>query len=312
MGGRPVVGATVLVGPFTSPVDERGKSFEGISTDAKVWMAGRSPWLQSCYKWLHFESLSLKSSGILANGQVVPGAGFRMQLPPLTNGWILSRYKRFLADVELTDGRKVTAHVPNTGRMTGCWRPGAPVQLSHSDDPRRKLAWTLERVDMGAGWVGVNTQRVNEVVAEAIEMGRIPSLAGYERLLREVKWSEGELGGRLDLVLEGGGRPRVWIEVKNTTLVCGDAVCFPDAVTTRGRKHLELLARLRELGERAVILYAVNRPEGAHFEPAAQVDPQYAQALRRVQAGGVEVLALRLRHRATAIEGTGLLPVVLS
>ena len=91
-----------------------------------------------------------------------------MKLPPLQEGRILNRYKRFLADIELPDGRVVTAHCPNTGSMLGCWEPGAPVQLSHSENPRRKLAWTLERVDMGGGWIGVNTSRTNAVVAEAV------------------------------------------------------------------------------------------------------------------------------------------------
>ena len=101
-----------------------------------------------------------------------------MRLPPLVDGRILRRYKRFLADIELADGAIVTAHVPNTGRMTRCWMPGAPVQLSHSDDPRRRLAWTLERVDMGQGWIGVHTGRPNAVLAEGIAAGRIPALAG--------------------------------------------------------------------------------------------------------------------------------------
>ncbi|MES9956115.1 MAG: sugar fermentation stimulation protein SfsA, partial [Sedimenticola sp.] len=111
-----------------------------------------------------------------------------MLLPPLTRGRIIKRYKRFLADVVLDDGSQVTAHCPNTGSMRGCWEPDAPVQLSHSDNPKRKLAWTLERVDMGKGWVGVNTARTNAVVAEAVIEGKVPSLAGYEQLKREVKF----------------------------------------------------------------------------------------------------------------------------
>ncbi len=134
-----------------------------------------------------------------------------MQLPPLTNGRILSRYKRFLADVELGDGSQVTAHCPNTGRMTGCWAPGAPVQLSFSDNPKRKLAWTLERVDMGAGWVGVNTARTNSVVAEAITEGRVLALSGYQRLQREVRFDvPGHPASRLDLLLSEGGGLDAW------------------------------------------------------------------------------------------------------
>jgi len=234
-----------------------------------------------------------------------------MQLPPLTNGWILRRYQRFFADVELEDGSRVVAHVPNTGRMTGCWAPGAPVQLSHSDNPRRKLAWTLERVDMGAGWIGVNTHRVNAVVEEGLREGRVPALAGYRRLQREV--TPGAIPGtsRLDLLLEEGPGEPAWVEVKNTTLLVGDALCFPDAVTARGQKHLAELARLREAGYRAVILYALNRPEGSRFRPADEIDPDYGRILREVVRQGVEVVALRLRHTADAIEADGLVPVSL-
>ncbi len=234
-----------------------------------------------------------------------------MQLPPLTNGWILRRYRRFLADVELEDGRLVVAHVPNTGRMTGCWAPGAPVQLSHSDNPRRKHPWTLERVDMGGGWIGVNTQRANAVVAEGIGAGCLPALAGYRKLRREASPPLLPGRGRFDLLLEEGPGPEVWVEVKNTTLLLGDALCFPDAVTERGRRHLAELGRLRELGCRAAMVFALNRPEGRCFRPADEVDPAYGRALRRVAELGVEIHALRLRHGPDSIEAAGEVAVVL-
>lgn len=219
-----------------------------------------------------------------------------MQLPPLTEGRILRRYKRFLADIELEDGSLVTAHCPNTGRMTGCWREGALAQLSHSNDPKRKLAWTLERIDMGQGWVGVNTSRVNAVVAEALEQQRIPALDGYRQVQREPRINlEGVDGSRLDFLLEGE-TGKTYIEVKSTTLWDGQRLRFPDAPSERGRKHLELLARLALRGHRAVILYAVNRPEGSAFAPADAVDPAYGKLLREVVKQGVEPLALRIAH----------------
>lgn len=234
-----------------------------------------------------------------------------MELPPLVDGHILRRYKRFFADVELADGQRVVAHVPNTGRMTGCWAPGAPAQLSHSDNSRRKLAWTLERVDMGAGWVGVNTLRVNKVVAEGLESGKVVSLAGYKRLRREVTPQEIPDGGRLDLLLEEGVVAPAYVEVKNTTMLADNALCFPDAVTERGRKHLLTLARLRQAGYRAVILFALNRPEGDFFRPADEVDPAYGRVLREVVAAGVEVIALRIRHGPRAMDAAEEVPVVL-
>ncbi len=219
-----------------------------------------------------------------------------MQLPPLTPGRILRRYKRFLADVRLDDGREIVAHCPNTGAMTGCWEPGAPVQLSHSDDPKRKLAWTLERVDMGAGWVGVNTHRVNPVVAEAVEAGHVPALGGYTQLRREANFEHAGQRSRIDLLLSGGERPDALVEVKCVTLLQDGVLCFPDAVTARGLKHLDALLHAVQQGRRGVMLFALNRPEGDCFRVAQQIDPAYARRLHEVMEGGVEVMAWRIRH----------------
>jgi sugar fermentation stimulation protein A len=225
-----------------------------------------------------------------------------MELPPLTDAVIVKRYKRFLADVVLADGREVTAHCPNTGRMTGCWQPGAPVQLSHSDNPRRKLAWTLERVDMGAGWIGVNTHRVNAVVAEHLEKGQLPGLDQYARLRREVQLDLDHHRSRLDLVLDKGPQPDAYIEVKNVTLLQGGNLAFPDDVTARGQKHLHALRQLVASGNRGIMIYALNRPEGDCFEVARAIDPDYADALHQAMAGGVEVIPLRLKHTPTGMQ----------
>jgi sugar fermentation stimulation protein A len=236
-----------------------------------------------------------------------------MQLPPLINGVILKRYKRFLADIELPDGEVVTAHCPNTGSMLGCWQPGAQVQISHSDNPKRKLAWTLERVDMGQGWIGVHTGRTNPVIEEAVSAGRIEQLNGYRSIRREVKYqpSSGE-NARFDLFLTEGERPDAWVEVKNVTLWQGGDLCFPDAVTLRGRKHLELLAAACGQGYRGVMIYALNRPEGACFKPADEIDPGYGDTLRHVvYDAGVEVLALRIAHGADSMQVEGAVEVVL-
>ena len=227
-------------------------------------------------------------------------------LPPLTDGKILKRYKRFLADVQLNDGRMITAHCPNTGSMTACWKPGAPVQLSYSENPKRKLAWTLERIDMGHGWIGVNTGRVNHIVAAAIRSQRIPQLAGYKHIQKEPTFDiDGHPKSRFDILLTDGATSNAYVEVKNTTLLTDKAILFPDAVTERGRKHLELLQEAVKLGFRGVILYALNRPEGEYFEPAWDVDPEYGHTLERVVAGGVEVLVVRLKHLADRVTVAG-------
>lgn len=237
----------------------------------------------------------------------------KLLLPTLIDGRMLRRYKRFLAAVELADGSLVTAHVPNTGTMATCWSPDAPAQLSHSDNPRRKLAWTLERVDMGAGWVGVHTGRVNAVIAEGIAEGRIPALTGYRGLRREVGFAPtGHPRGRLDIALTEGAAPDVWIEIKNVTLLDGSRLRFPDAVSERGRKHLSLLQVAVEQGKRSVMLYAVNRPEGECFAPAWSIDPAYAERLAAVAEAGVEVLAVRIRHTETRLEVGEGLPVDLT
>ena len=235
-----------------------------------------------------------------------------MQLPPLTEGHILKRYKRFLADVELADGQVVTAHCPNTGSMSGCWEPGAPVQISHSDNPRRKLSWTLERVDMGRGWVGVHTGRTNPVVEEALKASLIGGLTGYRSVRREVAFNGDSEKARFDFLLADGERPDAWIEVKNVTLWRGRGLCFPDAVTLRGRKHLELLAQACGQGYRGVMVYALNRPEGEYFCPADHIDPEYGRTLRRVvKEAGVELIAVRIEHGKQSMSVSGEVPVVL-
>ncbi|MBL3600204.1 MAG: DNA/RNA nuclease SfsA [gamma proteobacterium endosymbiont of Lamellibrachia anaximandri] len=227
-----------------------------------------------------------------------------MLLPLLTNGHILKRYKRFLADVELADGSVVTAHCPNTGSMRGCWEPGALVQISHSDNPRRKLAWTLERVDMGTGWIGVHTGRTNPVISEALREGLIPGLEGYRDVRTEVTFeAPGFPRSRFDMFLSNGPAADVWVEVKNVTLwEGGESLSFPDAVTARGLKHLELLAEACSQGYRGVMIYALNRPEGTCFRPADEIDPVYGKTLRRVVEAGVEVVAVRILHLPQAMK----------
>jgi sugar fermentation stimulation protein A len=204
--------------------------------------------------------------------------------------------------VELLGGDVVSAHVPNTGTLLTCWTPGAPVQLAAADNPRRKLRWTLERVDMGGGWIGVNTLRPNQVMAEGIAAGRIATLAGYRQLRREVPFS-GDDGhaGRLDLRLDDGPGPPALVEVKNVTLLDGAHLRFPDARSERGRKHLSLLTHAVRQGLRGVMLFALNRPEGQRFAPAWDIDPRYAEALLAAAAAGVELLAVRMVHGADAV-----------
>jgi sugar fermentation stimulation protein A len=213
---------------------------------------------------------------------------------PLYRGRLIRRYKRFLADVELEDGRTVTVHVPNSGSMKDCGAPGNEIVVSDSGNPKRKLQLTLELIRVAPGpngWAGINTMLPNALVASAIEAGAVPELAGYDSLRREVTV---EQGSRLDIVLDqGADSRRCLVEVKNVTMAVGRAALFPDSVTERGRKHLEVLARGAERGERAVIFFLVQRPDCSVFSTADSIDPAYGETLRRVTTRGVELLAYR-------------------
>ncbi len=212
-----------------------------------------------------------------------------MDLPqPLFEGRLVRRYKRFLADVELEDGRLVTAHTPNTGSMLQCAVPGLPVLLSQSDKPQRKLAWSWELVQVNGHWVDINTHRANRVVEEALHAGVVPGLAGYS-VRPEFPFGQ----SRIDFLLERDAE-RVLVEVKNVTLCCQPQVaCFPDAVTLRGQKHLRELMQAVGEGWRAVILFLVQRGEAEAFAPADTIDPAYGQLLRDARSSGVEILAYR-------------------
>ncbi|HWE98972.1 MAG TPA: DNA/RNA nuclease SfsA [Caulobacteraceae bacterium] len=212
-----------------------------------------------------------------------------MRLPqPMVRATLVSRYKRFFADVRLDDGREVTAHCPNPGAMLGLNTPGLGAWLSGDDNPRRKLAWTLELIEADGGLVGVNTLNPNRLVAEALAQDAIPELAGYAVVRREVRMGE---ASRVDFVLDDPDRPRCWLEVKNCHLRrSGSLAEFPDCVAARSAKHLrELSARVAE-GDRAVQLFVIQRTDCERFAACADLDPAYAAGLNVAAAAGVEVL----------------------
>ncbi len=204
----------------------------------------------------------------------------------LIRGMLIQRYKRFLADVRLTNGQVVTAHCTNTGSMMGCNKPGSPVYVSKSARTGRRLLYTWEMIRADGTWIGINTLHPNRLVAEAIETGVLGELRGYDALRREVVTRPGT---RLDLCLEGGNGA-CFVEVKNVTLSFGGAAAFPDAVSERGTKHLKELIRLRRKGHRAAVVYVVQRSDCAYFRPADEIDAEYGRWLRRAVRAGVEAL----------------------
>ncbi|CAB1059989.1 Sugar fermentation stimulation protein SfsA [Olavius sp. associated proteobacterium Delta 1] len=210
-----------------------------------------------------------------------------LKWPTLVRGILIKRYKRFLADIKLDDGQIVTAHCPNTGSMAGCSDSGQPVYLSLHDNPKRKLKYTWEIIEMPTSLVGVNTLVPNRLVFQSAQAGLIHELAGYKTVEREVKIGS---NSRIDLRLSNGRKDHCYVEIKNCTLVHDGLAQFPDAVTTRGLKHLNELERLVKSGCRSVMFYFIQRMDARVFEPADQIDPDYGKGLRRAVKRGVEVL----------------------
>ncbi len=240
---------------------------------------------------------------------------------PLIPGRLVKRYKRFLADVILGDevpafdaagmlpaGEVVTVHCPNSGSMRTCLGEDWPVLLSDSRNPRRKLRLTWEMVHNRRCWIGINTQHPNHLAAEAISDGTVNALGGYDSLRSEVPYGS---GSRIDFLLRRG-EECCYVEVKNVTLV-DDAgrYAFPDAVTTRGLKHLHELQRMLVQGHRAVMLFVIQRSDGSGFTTADDIDPAYGSELRRAREAGVEILAYRADVTPTALTLAEQVPLLL-
>ena len=216
-----------------------------------------------------------------------------MQFDDLIRATLLRRYKRFLADVELSDGQVLTVHCPNTGAMTGCAQPGSTAWISQSDNAKRKYPHTLELVQTDSGVVSVNTNRANRLVHEAILNNSIAELAGHERVRPEVKIPEGN--GRFDFLVEFADT-RAWVEVKSATLLPGGVSAqgegaFPDAVSTRALKHVNALADRVAAGDRGVLIFCAQHCGIERMRLAAEIDADYAAGVRDAIQRGVEVLA---------------------
>ncbi len=271
--------------------------------------------------------------------------------PPWQVARYQGREKRFTIHAELPDGQLVAAHTNNTGRMTGCGAPGARCWLEPATAPHRKLRWSLRIMEapaqpgdgsgarshgaaMEAGsstalagplidlhdpapapghvLVGVDTAAPSGLVAAAVAGGLLPALAGCRLIRREVSYPVA-IGGRsrADLLLADADGHAVWVEIKNVTWVDSGLALFPDAPTVRGRKHLADLAARVAAGDRAALVFCVQRRDAHRIAAAAAVDPDYARALATAAAAGVELMGLTVAVTPLGLDPVGPLPVAV-
>jgi len=224
---------------------------------------------------------------------------------PLVPGRLIRRYMRFLADVELDNGKVVKAHCPNPGSMMGLKDAGLRVWLERNDDPRKKLDYGWRLIEIGDTWVGIDTGAANKVVGEALVAGRVPQLAGFDTIRAEVKYGT---NSRIDFLLAGVGG-ETYVEVKSVTLSRQAGLAeFPDSVTARGTKHLKELARIAQNGQRAVMLFLVQRTDCTRVTLAADIDPTYAAAFDVAMRAGVQVICHTADITAQGVTLGGALP----
>ncbi len=207
---------------------------------------------------------------------------------PLIPAVLIRRYKRFLADVRLADGREVIVHCPNPGNMATLAIPNSKIWLEPNDDPKRKLNYGWRLNQEPGGFVGIDTSLPNKLVAEALAARQIPALTDYAQTRAEMPFGQ---GSRVDFFLSDGAGPDAYVEVKSVTLLRQTGLAeFPGSVTKRGAKHLAELAAMAAAGHRAVILYVIQRTDVTHATVAADIDPAYAKAMANARAAGVETL----------------------
>lgn len=222
---------------------------------------------------------------------------------PLKRVRLLRRYKRFLADVYSKEmDLALTIHCPNSGSLKGIFEeiPEPMAWMSESSNPRRQLPYTLEMIETVHGMVGVNTQHPNALVFEAIQQGSIEPLLGYTSFRREVSYGV-DGNSRIDLLLESPDKPPAYVEVKNVSMRQGDYAAFPDAITSRGTKHLLELVHMANRGCRAVMVYVCQRRDCQGLRMANDIDPLYAETLQKAMKHGVEVLAYQCHVSPEAI-----------
>lgn len=213
----------------------------------------------------------------------------KLQLQPAK---LIKRYKRFLADITLPNGTDTTIHCANTGAMKGCAEPNNTIWYSTSTNTKRKypFSWEISQ-SPDNHFICVNTLRANQLVEEALNNGVVKELEGFDSLQREVKY--GSENSRIDFFATYPNAPAAYIEVKSVTLLESGHGFFPDAVTTRGQKHLRELMEMVEQGHRAILLFAILHSGINDISAASHIDPTYAELLTEAANAGVEILAYK-------------------
>lgn len=301
-----VGGSRRFVAQLFRPIPEglvgfiRGMKAEVVNTDVLSEhsdLLGFTTQVCACFQACHSD-VSFKSRVFSLKRDRMTEVGLKFS-STLQEGILLRRFKRFFAEIDV-QGRTILAHVPNTGSMKGCSDPGSRCRFTTHDDPKRKLQHTLEMVQTAAGtWVGVNTQLPNKLVRESLTEGLREEWMGFDEILPEYRLSPET---RLDFALRRSRDGMFhFIEVKNVTLAESGVARFPDAVTTRGQKHLRELIQLVEQGNRAELVFTVQREDVRCFSPAVEIDPEYGRLLRRAHEAGVWVTPLLVRMSPTDI-----------
>jgi sugar fermentation stimulation protein A len=228
----------------------------------------------------------------------------------LITGRLVSRYKRFFADIELENGEVITAHCANTGPMTGVCKLGSPVLVSHHPSPKRKLAYSWEAIYLDEQWIGINTSLPNRVIGHMLDRHLLPELEPYNTVKGEVSY--GNEKSRIDFLLTNGedSSQKTYVEVKNTTWCMGSLALFPDTVTTRGQKHIRELMSVLTEDTSAALIFFINRGDCDRFAAGAEADPEYARLLKEAIAKGVKVLPCRFAIEPPKITYLGLAELI--
>jgi len=204
----------------------------------------------------------------------------------LLQGTLIKRYKRFFVDIKYKN-KIITGHCPNTGSMMGLLNKGNKVWFSTSDNPKRKLKYTLEIIEVEKKLVGINTLYTNKIVLEALNYKKINSLIKFNDIKTEVRFSNNT---RFDFLLRNN-KEKCFLEVKNVTLVREKKMAeFPDAITSRGTKHLNELCNAKKKGYQSYILYLIQREDCDSFKIAKDIDKKYKTAFDKALKSGVKIL----------------------